>query len=150
MDPISNAKIRASPAKHIQPVKANAASHAALGEPSDGSGEYEHTDYLDTQMMDPSMQQTNMIDPFDRVLLLKYIDNAILTSFRTLSKQNNVISHTLKVVHTRFTPIGINKRIQKAYRKAHSALYPVSEAEGKEASSGDELEIKQEEAAIVR
>ena len=82
-----------------------------------------------------------MIDPFDRVLLLKYIDNAILTSFRTLSKQNNVISHTLKVVHTRFTPTGMNKRIQKMYRKAHSALYPVSEAEGNEASSGDELEL---------
>jgi len=28
-------------------------------------------------------------DPFDKVLLLKNIDNAILTSYRTLSKQNN-------------------------------------------------------------
>ena len=27
-----------------------------------------------------------VIDPFDRVLLLKNIDNAILTSFRTLTK----------------------------------------------------------------
>ena len=87
-----------------------------------------------------------MIDPFDKVLLLKYIDNAILTSFRTLSKQNNVISHTLKVVHSRFTPTGMNKHIQKMYRKAHSALYPVSEAEGDAASSGDELQ----EEALVR
>ena len=29
---------------------------------------------------------TTVIDPFDRVLLMKNIDNAILTSFRTLSK----------------------------------------------------------------
>ena len=32
---------------------------------------------------------TQVIDPFDRVLFLKNIDNAILTSFRTLSRQNN-------------------------------------------------------------
>lgn len=47
---------------------------------------------------------TSIVDPFDRVLLLKNIDNAILTSFRTLTKQNNVISHTLKVIHNKFTP----------------------------------------------
>ena len=41
LDHISNAKIRAAPAKQIRPAQANAASHAALGEPSDGSGEYE-------------------------------------------------------------------------------------------------------------
>jgi hypothetical protein len=37
------------------------------------------------------MQKYNA-DPFDKVLLLKNIDNAILTSYRTLSKQNNQIS----------------------------------------------------------
>ena len=38
---------------------------------------------------EPVMPQTTVIDPFDKVLLLKNIDNAILTSFRTLNKQNN-------------------------------------------------------------
>jgi len=31
--------------------------------------------------------------------LLKNIDNAILTSFRTLKKQNNLFTDTLKVIH---------------------------------------------------
>jgi len=33
-------------------------------------------------------------DPFDRVLLVKEIDNQILTSFRTLKGENNVITET--------------------------------------------------------
>jgi hypothetical protein len=41
-------------------------------------------------------------DPFDKVLLLKNIDNAILTSFRTLREENNTISETMKVVHNKF------------------------------------------------
>ena len=49
-------------------------------------------------MADPSNQQTNMIDPFDRVLLLKYIDNAILTSFSSRQSrkelQNEMITTT--------------------------------------------------------
>jgi len=31
---------------------------------------------------------------FDRVLLIKNIDNALLTSFRTYTKENNSISET--------------------------------------------------------
>ena len=38
-------------------------------------------------------------DPFEKVLLTKGIDNQILTSFRTLTKSNNIVSDTLKVVH---------------------------------------------------
>ena len=55
VEAISNAKIRASPRKHVQPATANAASHAELGAPSDGSGElnrdlpHEHADYNETQ-----------------------------------------------------------------------------------------------------
>jgi hypothetical protein len=41
-------------------------------------------------------------DPFDKVLLLKNIDNAILTSFRTMKEENNMVSETMKVVHNKF------------------------------------------------
>jgi len=33
---------------------------------------------------------------------MKGIDNSILTSFRTLRKQNNIVSDTLKVIHNKF------------------------------------------------
>ena len=46
-------------------------------------------------------------DPFEKVVLSKNIDNAILTSFRTLSKQNNVVTNTFKIVHDRFTPFNV-------------------------------------------
>jgi hypothetical protein len=38
------------------------------------------------------------------VLLIKGIDNSILTSFRTLKKQNNMVSDTLKIIHNKFQP----------------------------------------------
>jgi hypothetical protein len=74
-------------------------------------------------------------DPFDKVLLVKNIDNAILTSFRTLKKQNNVFTDTMKVIHQKFLPLeGSNQKSQhhkiaKLYRHAQSLLYPVSEQE---------------------
>ena len=43
-------------------------------------------------------------DPFDRVVLVKGIDNSILTSFRTLKGENNTVSDTFKIVHRKFTP----------------------------------------------
>ena len=75
------------------------------------------------------VKTTHLVDPFERVLLLKNIDNAILTSFRTLSKQNNTISHTFKVIHSKFAPVGVSRKIRDLYKKATSQLYPVSEAE---------------------
>lgn len=48
-----------------------------------------------------SGEQTK-IDPFEKVTLIKGIDNSILTSFRTLKKQNNIVSDTLKVIHNKF------------------------------------------------
>jgi hypothetical protein len=42
------------------------------------------------------------------VILVKGIDNSILTSFRTLKKQNNIVSDTLKVIHNKFQPF-VNK-----------------------------------------
>lgn len=38
-------------------------------------------------------------DPFERVVLVKGIDNQILTSFRTLKRENNTVSDTFKIVH---------------------------------------------------
>ena len=59
-----------------------------------------------------------MTDPFDRVLLLKNIDNPILTSFRTLTRENNVISHTLKIIHNKFSANQLSKHVKNTYKKA--------------------------------
>lgn len=49
-------------------------------------------------------KESTKIDPFEKVILVKGIDNSILTSFRTLKKQNNIVSDTLKVIHNKFQP----------------------------------------------
>jgi len=36
--------------------------------------------------------------------LVKGIDNSILTSFRTLKRENNTVSDTFKIVHKKFQP----------------------------------------------
>ena len=41
------------------------------------------------------------------MVLSKGIDNSILTSYRTLKKENNVISDTLKIVHNKFCPTAL-------------------------------------------
>ena len=43
-------------------------------------------------------------DPFEKVMLVKGIDNSILTSFRTLKRDNNTVSDTFKIVHQKFLP----------------------------------------------
>jgi hypothetical protein len=48
------------------------------------------------------MHNAQKFDPFEKVILVKGIDNSILTSFRTLKKENNVISDTMKVIHNKF------------------------------------------------
>lgn len=56
------------------------------------------------QQQDPNYSNLNQVyDPFDQVLLVKGIDNQILTSFRTLKGENNTVSDTLKIVHGKFT-----------------------------------------------
>lgn len=37
-------------------------------------------------------------------MLVKGIDNQILTSFRTLKRENNTVSDTFKIVHQKFKP----------------------------------------------
>ncbi len=50
-------------------------------------------------------------DPFDRVVISnKGVDNSLLTSFRTLTQQNNTLSKSLKIVHTKF--MSNNKKIK--------------------------------------
>ena len=46
--------------------------------------------------------KSKQFDPFDRVVLVKGIDNSILTSFRTLRGENNTVSETFKIVHKKF------------------------------------------------
>jgi hypothetical protein len=52
-------------------------------------------------------QRNDMVqnyDPFEKVMLVKGIDNSILTSFRTLKRENNTVSDTFKIVHQKFLP----------------------------------------------
>jgi hypothetical protein len=50
----------------------------------------------------------NNFDPFEKVVLIKGIDNSILTSYRTLKSENNTVSDTYKVIHRKFAPEKIN------------------------------------------
>ena len=45
-----------------------------------------------------------MFDPFDRVSVGKTIPNAILTSVRSYTGQNNQISESFRIVHRNFVP----------------------------------------------
>ena len=92
-----------------------------------------------------------MSDPFDRVLLLKNIDNPILTSFRTLTKANNVISHTLKIIHNKFSAKQLSRHVKNTYKKARNSLYPVSEVEsyGEYLSEGVMAEIEEEQQDMM-
>ena len=58
---------------------------------------------LDVEQWNDYLKQKNF-DPFDRVVLVKSIDNSILTSFRTLKGENNTVSDTFKIVHRKFQP----------------------------------------------
>ena len=53
-----------------------------------------------------------MSDPFDQVVIEKHIDNALLTSNRTVSGLNNTISQSLKIVHNKFTPAVLNAGVE--------------------------------------
>lgn len=57
----------------------------------------------DVEQWNNYLKQKNF-DPFDKVVLVKGIDNQILTSFRTLRGDNNTVSDTFKIVHRKFAP----------------------------------------------
>ena len=80
-------------------------------------------------------------DPFERVVLVKGIDNSILTSFRTLKRENNTVSETYKIVHKKFQPMRAKGASLRAAAKnlAHKAgLYALTDNE-------DVLDIAQAE-----
>ncbi len=73
-------------------------------------------------------------DPFEKVILVKGIDNSILTSFRTLKKENNVISDTMKVIHNKFQPMIHGKSSSYFFSAmskclAEKNLYPLTDNE---------------------
>lgn len=63
-------------------------------------------------------------DPFDRVVLVKGIDNSILTSFRTLKGENNTVSDTFKIVHRKFQPGKTNNAFFKNMMSKHADKMP--------------------------
>ena len=82
-------------------------------------------------------------DPFERVVLVKGIDNQILTSFRTLKRENNTVSDTFKIVHQKFLPSQNRGLYFKSLRKNHAdkfggGLYSLTDNE-------EALEIAQAE-----
>jgi hypothetical protein len=95
------------------------------------------TSQLKSSYMPPDVIQWNeymksKFDPFEKVVLIKGIDNSILTSYRTLKGENNTVSDTYKIVHKKFLPETINK--SRFYQgmvvsRARNNLYPVTVAE---------------------
>ena len=80
--------------------------------PVDGEDALENQHFLEEQQKEQGILIYNTknrshvkFDPFEKVILMKGIDNTILTSFRTLRKQNNIVSDTLKVIHNKFQPV---------------------------------------------
>jgi len=71
-------------------------------------------------------------DPFEKVVLVKGIDNSILTSFRTLKRENNTVSDTFKIVHQKFLPNkqkGMYHKLMSKNQGDKLALYPHSDNE---------------------
>ena len=90
--------------------------------------------------------QQKKFDPFDRVVLVKGIDNQILTSFRTLKGENNTVSDTFKIVHKKFQPAKgtnsffktmVTQQIDKLPYQTHYKLEDLQEEmDAEEAFSG--------------
>lgn len=62
-------------------------------------------------------QSSTTFDPFEKVILIKDIDNQILTSFRTLRGDNNSVSDTQKIIHRKFMG---NKQPNSRFYKSHA------------------------------
>lgn len=57
-------------------------------------------------------------------MLVKGIDNSILTSFRTLKGDNNTVSDTFKIVHKKFAPSKTNNSYFKNIMSKHIDKLP--------------------------
>lgn len=77
----------------------------------------------DVEMWNEYLKQKNF-DPFDRVVLVKGIDNSILTSFRTLKGENNTVSDTFKIVHKKFQPSSMHNSYFKNMVTRHANKLP--------------------------
>ena len=65
-------------------------------------------------------------------MLVKGIDNSILTSFRTLKRENNTVSDTFKIVHQKFLPSKHKGLYFKSIKKNQAdklTLYPHTDNE---------------------
>ncbi len=72
-----------------------------------------------------------VFDPFERVLLTTSggIDNAMITSARTLKQENNLISpYSYKIIHSNFAPHALSK-IKKATYNRNKMLRSFEERE---------------------
>ena len=77
----------------------------------------------DVEQWNNYLKQKNF-DPFERVVLVKGIDNSILTSFRTLKGDNNTVSETFKIVHRKFAPNKTNNSYFKNMMIKHVDKLP--------------------------
>lgn len=67
--------------------------------------------------LEPSAADQTQFDPFQKVQLIRDIDNQILTSFRTLKGDNNLVSRTQKIIHRNFKG---SKSPQSRYYQSHA------------------------------
>jgi hypothetical protein len=56
-------------------------------------------DTLEMKNVYDNSEALQHFDPFEKVLLVKGMDNSLLTSCRTLKGENNTLSETFKIVH---------------------------------------------------
>ncbi len=94
-------------------------------------------------------RQQIKIDPFEKVILVKGIDNSILTSFRTLRKENNLVSDTLKVIHNKFQPFN-NKHSSFMILSKNQATkhpYPMTDDEDSIQFAATKLYLQKEDVA---
>lgn len=71
------------------------------------------------------LKKVKKFDPFDKIQYSKSIDNQILTSYRTLTKENNFLSNTLKIIHQSFLPKNKNGALYQAKKRQNKQLYDV-------------------------
>lgn len=91
------------------------------------------------------------IDPFEKVLLIKGIDNSILTSFRTLKKQNNIVSDTLKVIHNKFQPFVSKNQTFLNMERTHASRipYPLTDDEDSLHMAAAKLYMRSNQSPVV-
>lgn len=75
-----------------------------------------------------NLQKSETEDPFDRVVVSSHIDNALFTSCRTLTGQNNTLSQSLKVCHNKFSYTSVAKSNHRLYPEPAELAAPAAPA----------------------